>query len=435
MTTLDARDVPTEPISAERLAAAGLEYRLVDFADESVAKSYQRAVSRGFLGGEPTAEALAYGKTPFETRRNTAVFDPASPTAEFPVATVNSWVAPLTVPGGSEIDMWSISVVTVAATHRRRGIARALLEGELRAAASAGAPMAGLTVSEATIYGRYGFGSAIPMSRFEVDTRRAGWAGPSPAGRIQYREREELADDLGVVHDRVRRTRPGQVSGWRTRWEGFAGVSPSDSERDKVRGVRYLDESGAVRGVLVYTLGEKGGTFRFGLHVRMLVAETPDATAALWRFALQHDLVDEVTAELRPLDDPLPWLVADPRGVVQTVHDHGWLRILDVAAALSARRFSAPLDVVLRIEDALGFASGDWRLRVAESGVATVEPASAAAEVDATMDVAVLSTLYAGGVRVSTLHGAGLIAADADVAERLDRAFASFPVPALDIWY
>ncbi|MFP3813618.1 GNAT family N-acetyltransferase, partial [Bacillus sp. SIMBA_005] len=85
-----------------------------------------------------------------------------APASAFPVATTNAWVTPLTIPGGGELDMWAISMVTVAATHRRRGIARSLLEGELRAAVSAGVPMAGLTVSEATIYGRYGFGSAIP---------------------------------------------------------------------------------------------------------------------------------------------------------------------------------------------------------------------------------------------------------------------------------
>lgn len=434
MTSLDARAVPVDAVSAERLAAAELEYRLADLSDEATAQSYQRAVARGFLGGEPSAESLAYGQTPFRSRRNAAVYDSASPAVDFPVATVNSWIAPLTVPGGGAVDMWSISVVTVAATHRRRGIARALLEGELRAAASAGVPMAGLTVSEATIYGRYGFGAAVPVARLEIDTRRAGWAGASSSGSIQYRERDELADDLELVHERARLTRPGQVPGWRTRWEGFAGISPSDSDRDKVRGVRHLDEDGEVRGVLVYTLAEKGGSFRFGMNVRMLVAETPDATAALWRFALQHDLVDEVTADLRPIDDPLPWLVRDPRGVVQTVHDHGWLRILDVPAALSGRRYSAPLDVVLRVDDALGFAAGDWRLIVDQDGAAVVEQVSGT-DVDAVLSVSALSALYAGGVRVSALHGAGLVSADGGVVERLDRAFASFPAPALDIWY
>lgn len=434
MASLDARDVPVDPVSAEILAAAGLDYRLADLSDEATAQSYQRAVARGFLGDEPNAEALSFGQAPFRSRRNAAVYDPASPTTDYPVATVNSWATPLTVPGGSTVDMWAISVVTVAATHRRRGIARALLEGELRAAASAGVPVAGLTVSEATIYGRYGFGAAVPAVRLEIDARRAGWVGPSPAGSIQYREREQLADDLEAVHERARLQRPGQIPGWRTRWEGFAGLSPSDAERDRVRGVRYLDGDGDLRGVLVYTLSEKGGSFRFGLHVRMLVAETPEATAALWRFALQHDLVDDVTADLRPTDDPLPWLVADTRGVVQTVHDHGWLRILDLPTALAARSWSAPLDTVLRVDDPLGFAAGDWRVRVDESGAAIVDAVSGAS-VDAVMGVAALSSLYAGGVRASTLHGAGLIDAEAAVLEALDRALTSFPAPSLDIWY
>lgn len=434
MTTLDARDVPADAVSAERLSRSGLDYRIVDMGDESVAHDFQRAVARGFLGGAPNAESLVYGRAPFLDRRNAGVYDPASPTPLFPVATTNSWVAPMTVPGGRTLDMWSISVVTVAATHRRRGIARALLEGELRSAAAAGVPMAGLTVSEATIYGRYGFGAAVPAMRLEVDVRRAGWAGPAPRGMIQYREGEQLADDLGLVHERVRALRPGQVPGWQTRWQGFAGVAPSDSERDQVRGVRYLDEDGEVRGVLVYTLSEKGGSFRFAMHVRMLVAEHPEALAALWRFALQHDLVDEVKAGLRPTDDPLPWLVADTRAVTQTVHDHGWLRILDVPASLSARSYSAPADVVLRVEDPLDFAAGDWRLRVDESGAAVIE-AAGSSEIDATLDVSELSAIYVGGVRASVLRAAGRIDTDAATAETLDRAFASFPAPALDIWY
>ena len=56
---------------------------------------------------------------------------------------MNSWVTPMTVQGGAHVPMWAISAVTVAATHRRRGIARNLLEGELRAAAQPGLPSPG----------------------------------------------------------------------------------------------------------------------------------------------------------------------------------------------------------------------------------------------------------------------------------------------------
>lgn len=433
MALIDARGIPADQTSVDRLAGDHLDYRVLDTADSERVTAFQRAMARGFLGADPSAAVRDEGVGTLRSRRNIGVYEPDAPADRFPVATIDSWVTPLTIPGG-EIGMWAISGVTVAGTHRRRGIARALLEGELRAAADAGVAIAGLTVSEATIYGRYGFGSAVPVSRFTVDIRRAGWAGPAPTGRIEYLEREELAVELGDVHERARGRRSGQVPGWTARWAGVAGLASNDTDRDRVRGVRYRDASGQVRGVMAFHLSERGGTFRFGLHVRLLIGETAEATAALWRFALQHDLVDEVTADLRPLDDALPWLVVDPRGVTQEVHDHGWLRVLDVPTALTARTYAATLDTVLRIEDPLGFAAGTWRLRIDAMGRAVVE---AAPEADAAvvLDVSALSSLYAGSVRVAALHGAGRITGALDAVEALDRAFVAFPAPSLDIWY
>lgn len=433
MSSLDARTVPADPTSTERLAASGLEYRVVDLGDEATATAYQQAVARGFLGPHPSPEITAASLDTFRSRRNIGVYEPGAGAQDFPVATTNAWVTSLTVPGGAEVPMWAVSAVTVAATHRRRGIARALLEGELRAAAGAGVAVAGLTVTEATIYGRYGFGPAVPMARFAVDTRRAGWAGADGTGRLEFVDRETLSTSLGDVHERARRTTAGSIPGWKGRWDGHAGVAPFP-DRDRVRGVRYLDEHGEVRGALAYLLSEKGDSFRFSLDVRLLVGETVEARTALWRFVLQHDLVDQVTADLRPVDDPLPWLVADHRGVEQTVHDHGWLRILDVPGALAARRYSAPLDVVIRVSDPLGFAEGTWRLHVDEAGSGVVQPAPSE-DADIALDVATLSSLYAGGVRATSLHGAGRITADAAVVLDLDRALAAYPAPALDIWY
>lgn len=433
MALTDARGIPADQTSVDRLAADGLDYRVLDAADPERVAAFQRAMSRGFLGAEPSAAEREEGVGTVRSRRNIGVYERNAPGEHLPVATIDSWVTPLMIPGG-ELPMWAISGVTVAGTHRRRGIARALLEGELRAAAGAGIPVAGLTVSEATIYGRYGFGSAVPVSRFTVDVRRAGWTGPVSDGRVEYIEREELAAELGAVHERARTIRSGQVPGWAARWAGLGGLATKDADRDRVRGIRYRDESGRVRGVMAFQLNERGDSFRFSLHVRLLVGETPQATAALCRFALQHDLVDEVTADLRPLDDALPWLVADPRGVTQEVHDHGWLRVLDVRAALTARKYAAPLDTLLRIEDPLGFTTGTWRLRVDGDGEARVDEASDA-EADLALDVSALSSIYAGSVRVAALHGAGRITGPAEKAAALDRAFVASPAPSLDIWY
>ncbi len=434
MTFIDAREIPADTTSRDRLRESALDYRVVDLRDEVQARPFQRAVGRGFLGGEANDEALSFARESLSERRTTGVFEQGAPAGTLPIATIDSWVTPLTVPGG-EIPMWAISGVTVAGTHRRRGIARALLEGELRAARSAGIAIAGLTVSEATIYGRYGFGSALPATRFTVDTRRAGWGGFEPTGRLEYREREQLVDDLAQVHERARRTRSGRIAGWPGRWQQFAGVAPAEADRDKVRGVRHLDADGEVRGVLVYTVDDREGSFRFSLRVRMLVAETRDARAALWRFALQHDLVDEVTADLQTPDDPLPWLVADQRGVAQEVHDHGWLRILDVPAALAARTYAADVELTLRVVDPLGFADGTWRVHAAAGGSPSIVAAEASDPASVTIGVAALSSLYAGGVRASALAGAGLIDADDASLRALDVAFSVSPAPSLDIWY
>ena len=422
---------PVDPQSQQRLRDVGLDYRLIDNDSDADLDAFLRADSRGFLDEAPTDAVLADMRAGTRERRNVGVFDETAGT--WPIATVNSWVTPLTVPGSAELDMWAISSVTVAGTHRRRGIARNLLEGELRAAADAGIPMAGLTVSEATIYGRYGFASAIPVARVTVDTKRAGWVAAPTPGRVLYGDQEQLADDLERLHEESRTARSGQIAGWRGRWRRMAGLSAGDKQAAEVRGVRYLDADGVVQGVMVYRLSDIPGAFRFELGIRSLITTSDEALRALWQFALQHDLVTKVSVDLRPIDDPLPWLVADQRAVTTEVHDHGWLRILDVAASLTARTYRASLDVVLQVSDPLGFAEGRWHLRVGADGQATVAKTDAAADI--ACGVAELSAIFAGGVPATQLAAAGRMQGDAETVATLSRAFTADQAPLLGICY
>lgn len=430
----DARNVPVDPVSAGRLAAKNLEYRLVDNGSDADTEAFLRAEARGFLDADPTPEQIVADRATLVTRRNVGVFEQDAPEGALPVATVNSWVTPLTIPGG-EVDMWAISAVTVSGTHRRRGIARNLLEGELRAAADAGIPLAGLTVSEATIYERYGFASAIPAAKVSIDAPRAGWNGPATDGRIEYIERESLQSDLSALHEEARTQRAGQIAGWDARWERIAGLSVGHTAPRAVRGVRYVDADGAVRGAMAYSLKEVSGSFRADMEIHHLASTTTDALAALWRFALQHDLVSKVVVDLRPVDDPITWLVTDQRGVELTPHDHGWLRILDVPAVLTARSYRAPLDLVLRVDDALGFAEGLWRLTTDADGAAAVVRLDGDVEADVELAVGALSAIYAGGVSAVRLRAAGRLRASAETAAALDDAFRTSDAPLLGIWY
>ena len=432
MSFTDARTVPVDPTSAERLRAQGLVYRMIDTASDADTEAFLRADARGFLDSDPSAERIVDERAVLRDRRNLGVFEDGAAEGALPIATVNAWETPLTVPGG-ELGMWAISSVTVAGTHRRRGIARALLEGELRAAASAGFAVAGLTVSEATIYGRYGFGSALPVARITVDTRRAGWAAPAPEGRLEYVDQPTLKRVLGELHDQARTMRSGQIAGWDARWARAAGLGVGEGKSAAVRGVVFRDVDDTVRGVLAYRLSEIQGLFRSRMDISHLIALAPEAERALWGFAIQHDLVDTVAADLRPLDDPLPWLVHDARGVETVVHDHGWLRILDLPAALTARTYRAPLEVVLRVVDPLELTCGTWRMTVVD-GRASVARADEV-EPDAVLDVGTLSTLYPGGVSAMQLRAAGRLEATEAVASAIDDAFRADRAPVLSLWY
>jgi len=434
MASLDTLTLPLDHVSADELGSAGLEYSRVD-ADGDAFRPFQRAVARGFLGGESTDAEAENARSTLRTRRLTAVYDRSGVEPEVPVGTIDSWASELTTSPGRTVDLWSISAVTVAPTHRRRGIARAMIGGELRTAAAAGFALAGLTVTEATIYGRWGFSPAAWASDVSIDTRRARWIGPVAPGRVDFVPRAGLVERMSAVHERVRRQRPGAVPGWEGRWRGMAGLAPGDKAAEKVRAVSYRDVEGVETGILVYTIDERAEFSDHDLEIRALFAADGDASAALWRFAIEHDLVARVKAELQPPVPPVQWMVADRRAVRATLTDHHWLRVLDVAGALTSRAYAAELDLVLRVDDALGFAAGAWRVRIGSDGEAQVVPAGDDDAVDVDLTVGALGSLLLGGVRATELGAAGLVRGERASLAAFDAAFVPAVTPHLDIWY
>ncbi len=130
MSKTDFRTEPVDRSTAERVRVAGLRMDLLDGANQELADAWVDSATRGFHGANLTPERFAEYREANTARRNTGVWDDASPSLE-PVGTSNSWISRLAVPGNRTIDAWAISTVTVASTHHKRGIARALLESEL----------------------------------------------------------------------------------------------------------------------------------------------------------------------------------------------------------------------------------------------------------------------------------------------------------------
>ncbi len=170
-----------------------------------------------------------------------------------------------------------------------------------------------------------------------------------------------------------------------------------------------------------------------------LAAATDDAYAALWRFLLELDLIGEVRAPLRSIDEPLRWQVDDQRAIRTTaVNDHLWIRVLDPVAALSARTYAGPGLALLDVSDADGFAAGRFLIDVDASGAATLgrDAVSAVDVPEIALDAAALGSLLPGGVRAATLAAAGRIRErrPGDAAA-VDRLLASPTTPWLSVWF
>jgi len=432
--------LPVDADSRDRLAAQGLDLSILDPTDLPSARRWLQSEARGFHDPARSDDLLGVLEQEIAVDRVSAVHDRSGAEPDSPVATVRSWEMGLSVPGGGTLPTWAISSVTVAPTHRRRGIARALLPAELRTAQALGLPLAMLTVSEATIYGRFGFGPAAYQAHLRIDTTRARWTGASPAGRVDFVTAASLFIDGPGIFERSRE--PGEVDRRPIWWSHALGLvaQDPDSEKRTLRCVRFDDADGHAQGFAVYSivLGDEGYPAR--LDLADLVAATDDAYAALWRFVLEMDLVTEVSAPLRSVREPLVWHVLDRRAVRKTVErDHLWLRILDVPTALTARTYSAPGTFRLTVTDDLGLADGDYLLTVDADGRAAAHPLSGHAPADAghvTLPVADLGSLYLGAGSAVDLARAGrLTATTPDAAARLDATFHSPNAPRLSTWF
>lgn len=428
-------DASLDRTMTDELDGRGLGVRRVDDALRTETDPWLEAVSRGFLGGERTdvQRDAFFAHTAY--RRKIGVFDDTAPQPDVPVATFASWAAELTLPGGT-VPACAISSVTVAPTHRRRGILRSVMTGELRTAVERGLPVAILTVSESTIYGRFGFAPAALAAQWTIDARRARWVGPEAPGRIDFVTRAQGRDIAEALHERVRTQTPGEIEMPGGHWERFFGIRPDAEKAEELRVVQYRSVAGEVDGVALYKVTENEHDFVAStVDVLLLVAATDEAYAGLWRFLLTMDLIGTVRAGELSVDEPLWWMIADQRAATVTVRDHHYTRILDVPAALSARTYDVADAVTLQIADPLGVAAGTFVLTADADGIGAVdivdEPPVGIPT--ATIGVAELSAMLLGGVSAVTLARAGRLVAD-DPA-RLARLFASTVPPRLSFWY
>lgn len=355
-----------------------------------------------------------------DRRRLWGVHDDAQPAeamgAHFPVATYGTMVHPLNV-GAAQIEAHQITAVTVRTSHRRNGILRSMITRDLSEAKERGLAVAVLTASEATIYGRFGFGCATFTQSIEVDVRERFEVTAPRTGTTTLVAREHAVGLAEKVFDGFQRSTFGSVGrqyAYPRRASGEWGRERPVEDR-AVRMAVHFDADGTPAGYVSYRFAG-WETTPYTVKVVDLVASTPAAYLELWRYLGALDLVQLVTWDGARRDDPLPWALRDRRcHAVKGTDDVLWVRVLDVAEALGRRSYRGSGRIILSVSDPLGLADGSFLLTVVD-GVAQVEHIDTPAAPDATLTVNALGSLYLGGVSAAILATAGALDGRSDDA-------------------
>jgi len=344
------------------------------------------------------------GKETLEFDRTLAVFD-----GRQVVATAGIFSYEMTVPGGS-LPCGGVTRVGVAATHRRKGLLTAMMRRQLDDMHQRGEPLAALYASEAPIYGRFGYGLATYQAEIEIQRSRGAFAKPlSAGGRVVMADVPTAVEAFTRVWAEVHPTQPGMVAldarWWRNQLADLEISRQGFSPQYRV----VYEAEGKPAGFAVYRIKMEwdpagpNGTLR----LESLIAATAEAYAALWRHVLDVDLIARISADMRPIDEPLRFLLADSRQPKMRVEDGIWLRVVDVERALAGRRYAVDDRLVLRVRDAFcPWNEGHYELNGG--------PTNAACErcegnPDLELSAADLAAVYLGGNRFRTLHNAGRI--------------------------
>lgn len=372
--------------------------------DELVEAS--RIVNRAMLGSV-TDEVNQGWASLIDASRSLGAFSSSGEMVGF----ARDFDAQLSVPGGADVAAAGVTAVGVVSHHRREGHLTRLMETQLGAMAERGIAVGLLVAAEWPIYGRFGYGPAIDACGLDIDARAARFTADA-TGSIEVVMPDALRPELERVHELRRRRTPGAITRRPEPWDALAGVRGwpgRPHEPGPLRGALWRDPTGEVQGAVSYKVVDHWERNRptGKAEVTLLVGATPEAERELWRHLCDIDWVATVTAGNRGVDDPLQLMVADGRTVARVdLFDCIWARLIDLPAALGARRSLHADRIVVEVADPQGFVGGRWSIELGPDG-AEVKPSDG--RVDVALSASALGAAFLGGRSVRRLHEAGLV--------------------------
>ena len=363
---------------------------------EAEIREWMEANAAGF-GGHHDEGGLESSLARMVLERTLGVFDDGRI-----VGTTDSFVVDMKVPG-SALPVAGVSSVAVMPTHRRRGMLTRMMDYQLKDFHEREEPLSALYVSEGLIYGRFGFGVATQSDVWTVKQHAPLAHRTERSGRVHFITPEEARTAFPSVFDRVWQRRQGMMARDERRWRRRL----DEKKRSYFHAVYQIGD--AVDGYVLYRINGNERT----VFVYELIAATDEAYAALWEFCLSIDdmkatrVVGPYDECGRPVDDPLQWMLADPRDLKSDLIDGIWLRLVDVRSALANRSYASDGRLVIDVKDQFcDWNEGRWAI---EGGPEGAQCEKTGDEPDLVMTASDLASPYLGGVKFRTLAEAGRI--------------------------
>lgn len=344
---------------------------------------------------------------------------------EATVGTVSAYSFEMAVPGAT-LATAGVAGVAVLPTHRRRGVLSAMMTSQLAEVASRGDVVAALWASESGIYGRFGYGPASTMAHLSLPHYRSEFRPDiEVGGELRFVAVDAAEAAIAPVHERAGPTIPGSFARDPRWWRHVLCDTPYHRGQDSPLACVVHSAAGVDDGYLLYRRRhDKASQLPDGtVSVVELVGENPVATASLWRFCFDLDLMVRTEAPCRMAADPLRLLLAQPRWLEARTSDGLYVRVLDVGAGLAARGYALEDDLVIAVTDPMIASNeGTWLLEARVDGAACRRSDRRA---DLEVDVADIGAAYLGRSRFAALAGVGRVRElTPSAASRADAVFA-----------
>jgi predicted acetyltransferase len=297
-----------------------------------------------------------------------------------------------------------------------------MMRMSLEQAIDRGQPMAALWASEEQIYGRFGYGQACFGLDLSIPARSLTVPPGPPDVTVQTLDTDEASEALPPIFERYWQDNHGgfaRTPGW---WQTRIMADP-EHRRGGATSLRFVLARRAGNGVgyVTYRQRVRAGEGAEGkTEIVELVALDDDVRRALWSFITNVDLYRNVRWWNAPVDEPILIEADRHRSIKATQIDTMWVRPLDVAAMLEARRYRTEGNLVIDVADPFLGRGGRYQLEVAD-GAGQCRPTTV--EPDLTMSISDLGSLYLGGRTATALARATRIEGSPEAVARADDLF------------